>query len=544
MQGNRKGITPVVSVILLLLITISIVGFSLIFFQRTAQGAGEEAQTQLQQQLASASERFEIVNIDKNKVYVKNTGTANLQNLRFYVDGSEISATSIPIAPNTVGEATLDSAKLAQVPGDKLKVTSLGSQDSVDAKFYAKQTVAYWRFDESDGRTVKDYSGNGNDGTFVGENWNDGTLKPSCPNCPIQTTGKFGNALQFDGSDDYVNAGNDASLRPTTFSVETWVKMKSTTGAIIEGKMSANTYGWYLEWAYGNTLRFALHKGVPVGTDFNLKTDAVTDTWYHLAFTYDSNSDVVKGYVNGVKTVDSTYADYAPDTAKNFIIGANPDSLVQNFNGTIDEVRIYNRALKPEEIIEDMNSAYPISRTVASYSFEKIEPKALDTHNIVKGRYGAAVSFDGVDDYVKIPASATIFDFTASPFSIEFWVYPRALTDPVVLVNRGADQADGYIIQTTTDGSINFRTSQASASQVSNTGAGALPLNTWKHVVVTREAGAATIYINSVDLTTTRATHLDPLTANRPLVFGIHTDEANYRFNGTIDEVRILNVAR
>jgi len=74
------------------------------------------------------------------------------------------------------------------------------------------ELVGYWSFDEGAGAIANDGSGNGNDGTLE--------------NGPEWTAGQFGDAVQFDGTDDYVNVGNADTLSITgdlTFSL--WVKI-------------------------------------------------------------------------------------------------------------------------------------------------------------------------------------------------------------------------------------------------------------------------------------------------------------------------------
>ncbi len=553
-KENRKGITPVVSVILLLLITISIVGFSLIFFQRTAQGAGEEAQTQLQQQLASASESFEIVNIDKNKVYVKNTGTANLQNLKFYVDGSAVqNATPISIAPNRVGEIILNNSQLAQVPGDRLRVTSVGFSQDEQAKFYGKETIAYWRFDESDGRTVKDYSGNGNDGTFVGENWNDGTVNGATP-----TTGKFGNALKFDGVDDYVDAGEFIENGIPAVTVSAWIKADSIvdTGGIFSTE--GNPGNIILGFDATTKFRFRVYETGGGEAQAETTISDFVGNWKHVVGTFDSSlgSEQIKLYVNGILEDTTNLAgDGIIRTPGLKLRIGNDRGAPRVFDGLIDEVRIYNRALKPEEIIEDMNSAYPIARTVASYSFEKIEPKALDTHNIVKGRYGAAVSFDGVNDYINVSDSSSM-DFSPSDsFSLEAWVKPVSTGAIQQIMMKGQDSGSTYYpvyrLDVTAGNKAYFLISSNSPSNLyaQITGGTTITDGNWHHVVAVRDrtAGDIKIYVDGIsDAAPVAESTAMGLSSTQDLQIGRdYRDGAYVRyFNGTIDEVRILNVAR
>ncbi len=70
--------------------------------------------------------------------------------------------------------------------------------------------VGLWLFDEGKGGVVKDSSGKGNDGEIFGAEW---------------VAGQFGSALEFDGTDDYVNAGNDSSFDITdAMTLAAWYK--------------------------------------------------------------------------------------------------------------------------------------------------------------------------------------------------------------------------------------------------------------------------------------------------------------------------------
>lgn len=127
----QKGITPIVATILLLLVTISIVGFSLIFFSRVTQTAGEAGQEQLQQQIITIGEQFSIVNNDKNKIYLRNDGTGSLSNLNFFVNNIKVDATGpAALAPKSVGEFKLNPQQMPVDEKVSLKVTSTGSTDS------------------------------------------------------------------------------------------------------------------------------------------------------------------------------------------------------------------------------------------------------------------------------------------------------------------------------------------------------------------------------------------------------------------------------
>ena len=89
------------------------------------------------------------------------------------------------------------------------------------AKLDPKNAVGIWLFDEGNGDTAKDSSGNGNDGTLEGPKWVDG---------------KFGKALEFNGASDYVDTGNNpiTDLNGTKiFSISAWVKRATKTSKML-----------------------------------------------------------------------------------------------------------------------------------------------------------------------------------------------------------------------------------------------------------------------------------------------------------------------
>jgi len=89
-----KGITAVIAVILLLLITIGIAGMFFVFVSGTQQGITNQTGDAAATQIGNVQESFRIVATDGNKVYVRNAGPRNLQGLNFFVDGNLVQPTS------------------------------------------------------------------------------------------------------------------------------------------------------------------------------------------------------------------------------------------------------------------------------------------------------------------------------------------------------------------------------------------------------------------------------------------------------------------
>lgn len=526
----QKAVTPIVSVILLLLITISITGFAMLFFQRTAQTSGEAGEQQLQQHLSAAAESFEIVNVDGNKVYIKNIGTGNLQNLRFYVDGIQMNnVTPITIAPNIVGEVQLNSSQLAMIPGDKLRVTSAGYAQEQQPKFYDKNAVAYWRFDDGERATVKDYSGNGNDGTFAGESWNDGTVNGAVP-----VEGKYGKAMGFDGTNE-VTTGVFSDLGDI-FTVSVW--FKSPSGGEIVSHYNRVDFGPEKGWklSIGGVITLQINSDVTIRSPV-LSPSPLDGNWHHVIGIKDGSSGRL--YYDGslaFSTSSAVATQYHP--SQPLRIGWSKDTGTPHINGTIDEVRIYNRALAQQETIDDMNSPYPIARTVASYSFEKTEnSKSLDTHNIVKGRYGAAMSFDGVDDYVNVSNAASITPLT---MTISLWSKTASAANAFPIEKRNSDGSNGWMMQKPASGTISFQVFGINGER-SVDGTRFIADNNWHHITGTYN-GTSQLYIDGSAEGASAGGGGDLSHATDALTIGANNGAAAF-FNGTVDEVRVLNIA-
>ena len=198
----------------------------------------------------------------------------------------------------------------------------------------APTPVAAFAFDEVSGTTVVDASGNGNTGTAAG------TTRVS--------TGRYGQALDFNGASSLVTVADAASLRLTTaMTLEAWVDPTAVNSAWRDVIYKGDD-NYYLEAT-------STQGGVPagggtIGTTYGTSALA-PNTWTHLAVTYDKAA--VRLYVNGtqVSTVAAT-ANLAT-AASPLAIGGDP-LYGQYFKGLIDEVRIYNVALSGSQIQTDM----------------------------------------------------------------------------------------------------------------------------------------------------------------------------------------------
>jgi len=224
----------------------------------------------------------------------------------------------------------------AAMAGDEAKpLVDAGSPLSVATD----HIVGYWSFD---GGSFRDKSGNGNDGTPAGGVTN--------------VAGIGSGAMRFDGVDDKITINDDPSLTSTQISGSFWIKPKITGGPLNYGviaKATSATAGEYHVLLSVNTLYFRVVDNSTGG--YRGRSIPYTDTskWNHLTFSYDgSTSDTgIKVYLNGVEqsTSSSSYGSFTAieDTSTDFTISHRGASVP--FNGAIDEVLIYNKALSAAE---------------------------------------------------------------------------------------------------------------------------------------------------------------------------------------------------
>jgi hypothetical protein len=190
--------------------------------------------------------------------------------------------------------------------------------------------------------------------TDMSSNSNHGTINGASPTADRH--GLTSRALLFDGSNDYIQASYSSAISSSNFSYSLWAKPTQTTsnhGSPITFRDNGKGFNLYKN--PDNTWSYWIGNGgwVTIGNQ------SITLSWTALAFTYDGTN--LKAYQNG-SLVASTTGSFLLNQTRPLRIGAgatesnNPNYY---FNGTVDEVRIYNRSLSASEI----SSLYSIENT-------------------------------------------------------------------------------------------------------------------------------------------------------------------------------------
>ncbi len=178
-----------------------------------------------------------------------------------------------------------------------------------------------WSFEETSGTTVTDSSSNSNDGTMY-----------NMDTTTCRVTGKTGNALDFDGSNDYVDCGNDSSLLPGgSFTLSAWIY---SDGYISNGSIFNVIVG------RGDPFNDSSGYGFTIGTDDKLRFTAdgssaasgvdIKDRWIHAVGVYDSSESKLKIYIDGGLKGETDFSGLGTGT-QTFYIGKDRTSNI-NFS--------------------------------------------------------------------------------------------------------------------------------------------------------------------------------------------------------------------
>ena len=344
--------------------------------------------------------------------------------------------------------------------------------------------VAGYGFDEGSGTTTADRSGNGNTGTLSNATWS--------------PAGKFGNALFFNGTNARVNVNDSNSLDLTSgMTLEAWVKpsLANTNfqDIILKEQTSNLVYALYSSTDNG---RPDTENFIGGSAKVLLGPSALpTSTWSYLTATYDGST--VRLYVNGTQV--SSLAATGPITTSTgaLRIGGNVVWGGEWFNGWIDEIRIYNRALNASEITNDMfTSVTPdttpptiVSRTPASGS------AGINVGTPVTATFSEfmrASTINGSNIVLKDPSNNVIpatvsYDATTNVATLTPQVAMQYGVTYTVTVKGGSGGVTDYVGNPmASDGTWSF-TTEASPPQVLVVSSSANPFGTYLGEILRNE---------------------------------------------------------
>ncbi|NQT03161.1 MAG: LamG domain-containing protein, partial [Planctomycetes bacterium] len=213
--------------------------------------------------------------------------------------------------------------------------------------------VAHWKFDDGSGATAQDSSGNGYDGTLFGE--------------PTWVAGNIGGALEFDGTNDYVElpiGSLISSLTSSTFAI--WVDFSNEGGAWqrILDFGTGTTANMFLTPRIGTDgfMRFAITIGGGGDEDQTTAQATLPSGWHYVALTINADENVHSLYLDGELVAQNTATRHAPstlgETNQNWL-GRSQYAADGYFDGRLDDFRIYDRILTSKQIEDLVNGISP-----------------------------------------------------------------------------------------------------------------------------------------------------------------------------------------
>ena len=400
--------------------------------------------------------------------------------------------------------------------------------------------VAAFGFEEGAGTVAGDASGHANHAGLRGATWT--------------TAGRYGRGLALDGIDDWVTVADAASLDLTRgMTLEAWVRPVRLSGwrtVLLKEGGGALAYALY---AHDNAPRPSAYARLTGQTSSHGAFGTAQlplNAWTHLAATYDNAT--LRLYINGSEVHRQALTGSMVTTTGALRIGGN-SLWGEYFEGTLDEVRVYARALSAAEINSDMGAAVT-SGLVAAYGFEEGTGTATadasgkgNTGTLTgatwaaAGRFGRALRFDGIDDRVNV-ADSNALDL-ANRFTLEAWVNPATLTGWRTVLMKEAADGLAYAIYGNDNVPKPAAYARIAGEGASRRSAGTtqLPVNTWTHLAATYDGATLRLFVNGVQagsaaLTGTLLNSSNALSIGGSLVLGEY-------FEGLIDEVRIYNRA-
>ena len=379
-----------------------------------------------------------------------------------------------------------------------------------------------------------------------------------------------GYALQFDGTDDYVSIADNASIDFTSsqsYTLEAWiyadVLTTSNTGRAVLSKWQSSDNSYWIRVSPDGSLVF--------DNLFTAASVITTNKWYHIACVYKTAPDAYrKVFVNGVeKSLSGSVIGVNDGNSEPLKIGRH-NSFANDWDGKIDEVRIWNAAKTVAEIKANMYKELAGNETnlVAYYKMSNgsgttltdNQTSATNNGTISGATWKASGAFAGSrqalsftdngdpDEYVEI-ANGSALIANQSGITFECWVYPRTATignwetdfEGFMNIRNGSSHPAFYLLRTgnnNVEGNIVVSTGSSKKVNCS------LVPNEWQHFALVYNGSTISIYRNGVledygSITGQITDGTFPLHIGKMFYQSYH-----WPFDGLIDEARVWTTAR
>jgi hypothetical protein len=418
--------------------------------------------------------------------------------------------------------------------------------------------IGYWKMDESSANSCTGGSNDSCDSSGMGFDgaWNGNTT--------LSTTARFNRSTTYDGTGDYTQVSDNASLRPENgpYTISFWANPANSNqySPLISKQQGSGDFEQYsiaicgaLDCqTNGQNLALFFRQSETVERRFLSTADVADGNWHMYTMVIDNESQTIRAYVDGVQlTAGTTVTDGVWPTVNNTdALRFGGDSIgTAGYTGQLDEVRMYRKALTPENVKQLYEkSAGPIGywnmnersgTTIADSSGNGFSGDLQNSARFGSGKFGSALLLNGTSQYVRLSSQSGL-NITAG--TVMAWVYPTstpASDQQIVMANR--DTSRIYLYRLATNGNLGIRLGTSSAV---NTGIN-LATNTWNHVALTYNNGTYYAYVNGRQVATGAYSGISSL--NGFSIIGAYDDlagDVNSWFPGKIDEVKMYAYPR
>ena len=391
-----------------------------------------------------------------------------------------------------------------------------------------------------------------------------------------EPNGYIGQGGTFNGSTSGISVSTQPVPNGAT-SLSFWYNGNGNSGTqyILGNGISTVSKGITVYYT-SNTFGALVAKGVSALAGSATGTNIYSNSeWHHIVFTWDgtANSNAFKVYVNGVFEVQGTSdtASATIGTYTSFAMGALSGGVYAA--GRLDQVRIYNTVLNPNDVwlLYSETSAtsstldypastgalalYELSGDATSTSSATYDGADTDVAWVplydgaatgvtyatpsVSAAFLKAAVFSGSSSYITTPVDFSTF----TDYSVSMWIYPTATGAGTATgtgfggtVDAGTD--DGFFLSINSSNQIRFY--ERTGSPVTTlTSSNAVTLNTWNNIVAIRNGSTNFIYVNNTVTSEPNST----ITHTSDFIFGRAGLYASDSYTGNIDQGRIFNRA-
>ena len=393
-----------------------------------------------------------------------------------------------------------------------------------------------------------------------------------------RSTGKFNEGAVFNGSSSKISTPITSTNIGTSFTLSCWVNVDAASDNyhVPIGNYTSSG-GWFM--SMDNNMKFGFYNlNGGTGTSYTSTATYEYGGWYHFCVVFTNNSDL-KVFINGNKETNSQSV--AAGTNSNGIqigvIGTYSSATNTEFDGKIDQVRIFNTALSDSDVsnlyaetVSDTSTlSFPSGKTaIATYQLNGNSTDLSGNYNGTDtnvtyaydgvetdieyrfGRFGQAAVLNGSSSLMTITDGGIGANGTARvSFSVSLWIKTTASNQSAIISDYGTNY--GFYIQMESSasggaGKLSIASNYSGGLNYRTAGTAAINDGNWHHLVLVNNTSDNTQKLYIDGNTTPAISHslsTGTKTANAIQV-GYYTGYVGqYNFNGNIDQIRLFSSA-